>query len=73
MGKNRNNNNEGFEKDMEAPVEAEAKEVAETAPVDTPVSNVDPIPEVKPEPKKEIPKVETPAKKEAPKKRTATL
>ena len=69
MGKynrNYNNFNDDFAKDMEAPAEAETNEVAETTPVEDPVSEAAPEPVaeskpvVTPEPKKE--------KKEAPKK-----
>ena len=61
--KNYNNTNEDFAKDMEAPAEAETNEVAETTPVENPVSEAAPEPVVKAEPKKE--------KKEAPKKEVA--
>ena len=74
MGKynrNYNNSNDDFAKDMEAPAEAEVNEVAETTPIEDPVSEVAPEPIVEskpvvtPEPKKEEVKVAVAPKKKS--------
>lgn len=67
-----NNSNDDFAKDMEAPAEAEANEVAETTPTEDPVLEVAPEPVVEskpvvtPEPKKEEVKVEPKKKSNGP-------
>lgn len=75
MGKynrNYNNSNDDFAKDMEAPAEAETNEVAETTPIEDPVSEVAPEPVaeskpvITPEPKKEEVKVEPKKKSNTP-------